>query len=554
MIKVEKLNHRGEDRFKLSFPFDPEMIEKVKHLNGARWSQTHHAWHLPFTKGAFEELKAVFPDIELSGFKHKKAEINTSEIVRKQEYPEVAKKEQSPQQVISAKSDWNKIIIEVSGRRIFIKMPKNDADIQFIRAINYARWDKSGFIWIIPNYGKNLDSITNYFGNRAHKIVIHETPDITRQGDKQEIGKNCLSMIKTKTGRLRLMFLYNELITEKIKKMPYYSWDKINKWWTIPFSENYVQQMKEVAQFAQYMVIYEEETPADKGVKRINEGDVPHYRKCPQEMILKLIEIRYSANTIKTYKVMFEEFINYYHKLEIDKIDEQQIIDFLRYLVMERKVSTSYQNQSINAIKFYYEKVLGGERKFYFVERPRKEKTLPTVLNEAEVVALFNSIDNIKHKCILMLAYSAGLRLGEIVRLRLSDIDRERMQIRVVQGKGKKDRYGKLSGKFLKIFDLYCNEKRPREYVFEGAAGKEYSPTSIQNIIKAAVQKAGIKKHTTMHTLRHSFATHSLENGTDLRYIQSMLGHENSKTTEIYTHITTKGFDQIISPLDNLDI
>jgi integrase/recombinase XerD len=553
-MKAEKINHRGEDRFKLTFPFDRGMIEKVKLLNGARWSQTNHAWHIPFTKEALAALKAAFPEVDLSDFRKREPVIETSEIVSEQENLNSIKTEQSPQQVTTGKNEWNKIRIEVSGRRIFLKMPKNDTDVQFIHAIKYSKWDKAGFIWIIPNYGKNLEIIKDYFGNLADKILIHETYDISRQGENREIKNNCLLMIKTNTGRLRIVFMYNELITEKIKKIPYYSWDKINKWWSIPFSESYVQQLKEAAQSVQYTVIYEEETPSGKGVKRISEGDVPNYRKCPQEMMLKLVEIRYSSQTIKTYKVMFEEFINFYHKLEIDKIDEQQIIDFLRYLVIERKVSTSYQNQSINAIKFYYEKVLGGERKFYFIDRPKKEKTLPTVLNEAEVKALFSAVENIKHKCILMLAYSAGLRLGEIIRLRLSDIDRERMQIRVVQSKGKKDRYGKLSGRFLKTFDKYCEEKHPHDYVFEGAMGGEYSRNSIQNIIKAAAQKAGIKKRTTMHTLRHTFATHSLENGTDLRYIQSMLGHENSKTTEIYTHITTKGFDQIISPLDNLDI
>jgi site-specific recombinase XerD len=127
------------------------------------------------------------------------------------------------------------------------------------------------------------------------------------------------------------------------------------------------------------------------------------------------------------------------------------------------------------------------------------------------------------------------------------------MQIRVVQSKGKKDRYAKLSTRFLAVLDEYTAKYRPKEYVFEGAKGEDYSPSSIQNIIKAVSQKAGIQKRTTMHTLRHTFATHSLENGVDLRYIQSMMGHENSKTTEIYTHITTKGFDQIKSPLDNLD-
>jgi len=166
---------------------------------------------------------------------------------------------------------------------------------------------------------------------------------------------------------------------------------------------------------------------------------------------------------------------------------------------------------------------------------------------------LFKSVDNIKHKTILMLAYSSGLRLGEIVRLKIKDIDRDRMQIRIEQSKGKNDRYTKLSMKFLSLFDKYLDDYRPKDFVFEGAKGGEYSPSSIQNIIKAAVEKAGIQKRTTMHTLRHTFATHSLENGVDLRYIQSMLGHASSKTTEIYTHVTTKGFDNIKSPLDSLD-
>lgn len=162
-------------------------------------------------------------------------------------------------------------------------------------------------------------------------------------------------------------------------------------------------------------------------------------------------------------------------------------------------------------------------------------------------------MENQKHRIILMLGYSAGLRLGEIIRLKINDIDRDRMQIRIVQSKGKKDRYTKLSVKFLPVMDKYIAAYCPKEYLFEGAKGNEYSPRSIQNMIRDIVAKAGIKKHVTMHTLRHTFATHSLENGVDLRYIQSILGHASSKTTEIYTHITTKGFDQIQSPLDTLD-
>ena len=175
-------------------------------------------------------------------------------------------------------------------------------------------------------------------------------------------------------------------------------------------------------------------------------------------------------------------------------------------------------------------------------------------LRQTVMGALFNTIENIKHKAILMLCYSAGLRLTELVNIRLKDIDSKRMQIRVEQSKGKKDRYSILSNRLLKLLREYFKIYKPKEWIFEGATGGQYSQRSIQLIMKEAVKKAGIKKRVSVHTLRHSFATHLLEQGTDLRYIQSLLGHESSKTTEIYTHITTKGFDQIVSPLDNPEI
>jgi integrase/recombinase XerD len=285
---------------------------------------------------------------------------------------------------------------------------------------------------------------------------------------------------------------------------------------------------------------------------------LPHYRKCPEVMKQKLEELRYSPITIKTYTNLFEEFINFYPKEAIDDITEVQIIAFSRYLVTDRRVSASYQNQAINAIKFYYEKVLGGGRKFYFIERPRREQKLPVVCSEEEIVAILTQVTNIKHKAILATLYSAGLRVSELIRLKISDIDAKRMQIRVVQSKGKKDRYTLLSQKTLELLRKYMDRDRPRLWLFEGVnvetgEVQPYSPSSIRMILREAVNNAGLQKRITVHTLRHSFATHLLEAGTDLRYIQSLLGHESSKTTEVYTHVTTKGFDQIKSPLDGLD-
>lgn len=173
-------------------------------------------------------------------------------------------------------------------------------------------------------------------------------------------------------------------------------------------------------------------------------------------------------------------------------------------------------------------------------------------MSEEEIIKLFNHISNLKHKCILMAIYSGGLRLSEVVNLKVSDIDSKRMMVFIKGGKGRKDRYTILSKELLNCLREYYIKEKPKDWLFEGTTGGQYSSRSVQAIMKAAVKRAGIKKHATVHTLRHSFATHMLENGTDLRYIQNLLGHNSSRTTEIYTHITTKGLEQLSSPLDKL--
>jgi len=366
----------------------------------------------------------------------------------------------------------------------------------------------------------------------------------------RSIDKNEVLAIKTVAGRIKLIFGFQKSLTLAIKEIPYHFWDVKNKWWTIPYSEKYLGKIKLQCEEDGLKLLYEEELVSTNKLARITPFDIPNYRTCPEEFTLKLKELRYSESTLKTYTNSFEEFINYYHTHDIKAIDEPMVIAYTRHLVIERKVSASYQNQAINAIKFYYERVLGGQRKFYFLERPNTEKTLPIVMSETEVASIIKVTANLKHKAMLMVAYSAGLRVSEVINLKISDIDSGRMQIRVQQSKGKKDRYTILSTKTLEILRKYFKEYHPNEWLFEGPANAAYSTRSLQNILHVSAEKAGIRKKISMHTLRHSFATHLLENGTDLRYIQSLLGHDSSKTTEIYTHITTKGFDQIKSPLD----
>ena len=276
-------------------------------------------------------------------------------------------------------------------------------------------------------------------------------------------------------------------------------------------------------------------------------------RKCPEEYIDKLQVLRYSENTVKTYVAMFEEFINYYVESDLLSINANDIKNYLKYLV-ERKVSKSYQNQAINAIKFYYEIVLCLPNCYYHIDRPRKEKKLPIVLSTDEIQNMFKTITNIKHKAILMTIYSAGLRVSELLELKISDIQSNRKLIFVRNSKGNKDRVTLLGDKTLVILREYYKIYKPKEYLFEGVKGGKYSKTSIQKILKKAVFKAKISKRVTIHTLRHSFATHLLEKGVNLRYIQSLLGHSNPKTTEIYTRVSTIGISEIKNPIDILDI
>ncbi|QWG05568.1 site-specific integrase [Flammeovirga yaeyamensis] len=226
---------------------------------------------------------------------------------------------------------------------------------------------------------------------------------------------------------------------------------------------------------------------------------------------------------------------------------------FLFHLVSVEKKSDSYQNQALNAVKFYLEKVLERDYCYYNVQRPRKKDKLPVVLSIEEIKSIFSNINNLKHKAILMTIYSAGLRIGELIDLEIKDIDSKRMLIRVVEGKGNKDRNTLLSEKNLQILRTYFKEYKPKKYLFEGEKeGNKYSRTSIAKILKRAVLKSKIQKRVTVHTLRHTFATHLLENGVDLRYIQSLLGHNSAMTTQIYTHVSTKIVREIKSPLDNL--
>jgi integrase/recombinase XerD len=349
--------------------------------------------------------------------------------------------------------------------------------------------------------------------------------------------------------RLILSFPYDKEIIDLVRAIPGRCWDPKKKYWHISVLAGSHDRLERY--FKGKVNLVQLPDLEDQDDKESRQKVSPNV---PEEFLKTLVIKNYSENTIRTYKAMLGGFLDHYSGINPELITEEQIRDYLLYLIDERGVSLSYQNQAINAIKFYYEKVLGKPVKTYYVQRPKKERRLPGVLSEEEIALIIKKTENLKHKAIISLIYSAGLRRGELIGLKIADIDSKRMVVNIRQGKGMKDRISLLSTKVLELLREYIIEYEPEEWLFEGQFGGTYSEKSVQKLFKDALERAGIKRHATVHTLRHSFATHLLERGTDLRYIQTLLGHQSSKTTEIYTHITKKGMENIKSPLDNLDI
>lgn len=263
----------------------------------------------------------------------------------------------------------------------------------------------------------------------------------------------------------------------------------------------------------------------------------------------------YSPSTIKTYR---NEFLQLLQILKKKPIDELTVNDLKRYMVfaMEKQgISENTAHSRLNALKFYFEQVLAREKFFWEIPRPKKPQLLPKLLNETELAKLFNALPNKKHKAMLFTAYSSGLRVSEIVNMKLADIDSKRMQILIERAKGKKDRYVNLSPVLLDILRSYIKEYKPRpvKYLFESEQTNTcYPMRTVQQIFTTAKNKAGIRKEVGIHSLRHSFATHLLDKGTDIKYIKDLLGHFNIKTTERYLHVSKKQLVNIVSPFDDL--
>ena len=361
--------------------------------------------------------------------------------------------------------------------------------------------------------------------------------------------------------KIFINFKYDSATIELVKKIADAKWSQTNKCWFISYYTKALQLIKNTFE-AKGITIkllnkYEDVIkPNQVKIKKPSDA-LPDLNNVQKEKINQfnywLKSKRYSGSTIGTYIDSIQTFLRYYSTKNLSEITNEDLIIFNNEYILANHYSASYQNQIVNAVKLFFRNIENKQLQPELIHRPKTQKLLPNVLSKEEIKLILNAHSNIKHKAMLSLIYSCGLRCGEMLRLKPEHIDSKRNILIIKQSKGSKDRITPLSNKIILMLRDYYHLHKPKEWLFEGQKqGEPYDERSLQNVLKQAIVKCQIKKPVSLHWLRHSYATHLLENGTDLRYIQEILGHSSSKTTEIYTHVSTKNIQKIISPFDYL--
>ena len=333
-------------------------------------------------------------------------------------------------------------------------------------------------------------------------------------------------------------FVKNAELNQRIKKLIGVKWSSSRKAWYVN-DNNYYRALFKIT-----------------NKLKVGKEVLSHIDEINQPALSKMVEIlqlkAYSKNTINTYRNEFAQLLYALKERNVDELDAERLRSYFLYCVNELKLSENTLNSRINAVKFYFEVVIKREKFFFEIPRPKKPSILPKVLSANDIKKIFEATTNLKHNTMLKICYGMGLRVSEIVKLKIKDIDSERMQAFIERAKGKKDRYVNLPESILEQLRSYYLEFKPKVYLFEGQYGGEYSIRSAQKVFTDALKKAKINKSIGIHGLRHSFATHLMENGTDAIFIQKLLGHNDIKTTLKYIHVSKKDVKNIKSPLDSI--
>jgi len=547
-----------------------DTIEKIKQIPGREYSAHRKRWHIPYSPEAYQQFLAY-------KFKYNiEVPVGTTESIRhnKQndaisDHSAIAFQQENAQSVLpktntqkaadndSSDSELPSIVWNNKYFRIKIRYTKHD--VKLLKGLQRAYWSDKHGLWLVKaniNNSQALQKRFCFWSDEAFEVLQ----------DKLKLVENPviieLYAVPNESSQIAIKISGYGANIDYLKRITQRSYDKQYRRWMIPKDEIIASNLIE-----HYTKL------GAKVVNRLPTSKVSSYRKPElniihwakniifkyaepvqeklEEYVRTLISQRYSRSSIKSYLIAFGNFLSYCHEHHIDH-DTSESANIYLSKIAETKVSDSGLNTIVSAIKFYFTKVVYLEQfELDKIKRPRKSRPLPTVLSTKEVQRMLNNTSNIKHRCILFTLYSSGLRRQELLNLRVSDLLWERNQIFIKASKGKKDRYVQFSDLTQMIMKDYLDAYKPQYWIFEGADQKtQYFASSVLNVVKASAKRAGISRRVTTHVLRHSFATHSLEFGIDLSYIQKLLGHSDVRTTMIYTHVTNKSLQQIKSPLD----
>ncbi|MGO1751622.1 MULTISPECIES: tyrosine-type recombinase/integrase [Psychroflexus] len=572
MISLKKIWHRGDHRIGIFFPYDAydtSMKKKLKSLN-ARFSKSKSCWYISYSKKAYHQFKQDFDTYDISIDKT----INTDK----------ASAEKRHTLPISQKA-------ELQSEKTKPLHSAHKSEYQIDPRLKLKVLDNVGKYWVlqcqyVSKYVKKLKKVKGVYWNSHHKVyMVYRHPEAKKNvekifgvplfGDDYLIKDNHeeklrieIFVYKEDTRYMLIKFSNNYRLIDCLKRLSYSVYSKTKDAYLLPATP----EMNEALQLHTDALGVDIESHLPKKYlkksnfinsksKKISSTRqyildlVPeHAKPCVEDMVDMLMAMNYSSSTLKNYSNAFINFLKYYNYKDPEEFTKKDVVKYLAYYT-EMGLSSSSGHLVVNALKFYFKNVKEWDEDMSFMKmpRPKKEKKLPTVLSESECERIFEAVNQPKHKLLLLMAYGAGLRVSEVCQLRWRDIDEEKHQIMIKSGKGKKDRLVMLPYSIVEYIKIYRSLYDTKDYVFEGRVkGEPYSTASAGSVMRKAVKKANIDKKVGIHALRHSFATHLLESGTDIRFIQKFLGHNSIKTTTIYTHVSKGSHSKIQSPLDRL--
>ena len=567
MIQLRKLFHNENDQIGIYFGFDEELMNKAKSI-GARWSKTHKCWYLLYNKENYKLIKLHFDSIEI--IKDKNNERHSEPALVKQEIVHIAETISEIRPDIQA--EHKGAVPEIAGKIVFtgstgkywiLKVPYQKGitpKLMDIKGVYWNKQQKAFFVLRHINVKLKVEALLG-IGEIFPPEYFNLETVVSNQNTFIELNE-----YKTDKKWMILTCPPVPYLIEQVKRWEGSRYSSANGAYMLTATPDMLANLQNLAGELniaihnnlpdKYLSKYKAMNKKESQLKNLRENmlhEVPEIaRTYTLAMLDYMMAQNYSANTIRNYVKSFNLFLRVNEYQNPDILTEIRIVRHLAGMT-EKGLSSSSLGMLVNALLYYFRTVLKRDTFEIRMPRPRKEHHLPTVLTMEECFRIFSYVDNPKHKLLLLIGYGAGLRRSEIVTLKWQDILFEEYKIHVKQTKGNKDRIVMLPYSIVEVLRDYRKLYPNDDWVFAGQyKGEALSGRTVQQVMKNAVTKAGLEKKATVHTLRHSFATHLLEGGTDIRYIQQLLGHSSIKTTMIYTHITPKATKKIVSPLDNL--